>query len=203
MQVQRSKNNLIESQFLLTAYCHGYFPMADPKTGDINWYSPDPRTIFDLENFHIPRSLRTIVKRQLYDIKIDQQFEAVIRGCAERRETWISEAIIQSYLTLHSQGFAHSVETWKNGTLVGGLYGVAIRGAFFGESMFSKMKDASKVALVELVNRLRKQGFHLLDTQYSTPHLQLFGAIEIPRDEYLVRLKNALEQTCTFTNEEL
>jgi leucyl/phenylalanyl-tRNA--protein transferase len=126
-----------------------------------------------------------------------------MRACAKREETWISEAIIESYVQLHHAGIAHSVETWKDGILVGGLYGVAIRGAFFGESMFSKMKDASKVALVHLVMRLREKGYTLLDTQFATPHLQRFGAREIPRAEYLQRLEESLNIPCSFTQEEL
>jgi leucyl/phenylalanyl-tRNA--protein transferase len=177
--------------------------MADSKTGEIYWYSPDPRAIFDLDEFHIPRSLKLTLKKQAFEIRINQRFEEVMRACAAREETWISETIIESYIQLHRAGIAHSVETWKEGTLVGGLYGVALRGAFFGESMFSRVRDGSKIALVYLVNRLKTRGFILLDTQFMTPHLQKFGAREISRDEYLKRLKKALKVTCLFTNEEL
>jgi leucyl/phenylalanyl-tRNA--protein transferase len=194
---------IIDAEFLCTAYCNGYFPMADSKTGEIYWYSPDPRAIFDLDEFHIPRSLKLTLKKQAFEIRINQRFEEVMRACAAREETWISETIIESYIQLHRAGIAHSVETWKEGTLVGGLYGVALRGAFFGESMFSRVRDGSKIALVYLVNRLKTRGFILLDTQFMTPHLQKFGAREISRDEYLKRLEKALKVTCLFTNEEL
>jgi len=177
--------------------------MADARTGEINWYSPDPRTIFDLSEFHIPRSLKLTLKKNEFDVRINKRFEEVIRACAQREETWISESIIQSYLQLHQLGVAHSVETWKDGTLAGGLYGVAICGAFFGESMFSRVPDASKVALVHLVTRMKERGFTLLDTQYATPHLKRFGAREISRDEYLELLENALNIMCSFIDEEL
>jgi leucyl/phenylalanyl-tRNA---protein transferase len=198
MESHPLQQKIIDSQFLLTAYCNGYFPMADPDTGEIGWYSPDPRTIFDLNEFKISRSLKLTIKKQIFDIRINQQFEDVMRGCADRAETWISETIICSYVALHRLGFGHSVETWRDGKLVGGLYGVAIHGAFFGESMFSRERDASKVALTYLVERLRERNYVLLDTQYVTPHLARFGAKEIPREEYLHRLEQALQQHCTF-----
>ena len=202
MQMQE-QIKIIDPQFLCAAYCNGYFPMADPNTGEINWYSPDPRTIFDLNEFHIPRSLKLTLKKKEYEIHINKKFEEVMRACAEREETWISETIIQSYIQLHQLGFAHSVETWKDGKLAGGLYGVAIRGAFFGESMVSRMRDASKIALVNLVARLKERGFTLLDTQYLTPHLEKFGACEISRSEYLKRLDESLTLSCSFIDEEL
>jgi|WetSurMetagenome_2_1015567.scaffolds.fasta_scaffold198875_2 leucyl/phenylalanyl-tRNA---protein transferase len=203
MEPHSTNIKTIDPEFLCTAYCNGYFPMADPKTGEISWYSPDPRTVFELETFHIPRSLKLTLKKRSFEIRINHGFEEVMRACAQREETWISEGIIKSYVQLYSKGFAHSVETWKDETLVGGLYGVAIRGAFFGESMFSRIPDASKVALVHLVMRLKKKGYTLLDTQFTTPHLQRFGAREIPRAEYLQRLEKALHRTCSFTSEEL
>jgi leucyl/phenylalanyl-tRNA---protein transferase len=203
MQAAVSQIKTINPQFLYTAYCNGYFPMAEPATGEINWYSPDPRTIFDLNEFHVPRSLRLTMKKKEYEISLNKSFEEVMRGCAQREETWISESIIQSYVQLHHLGIAHSVETWREGKLVGGLYGVAIQAAFFGESMFSRMEDASKIALVSLVTRLKERGYTLLDTQYSTPHLKRFGAREIIRDEYLKRLEQALNTECSFTDEEL
>jgi leucyl/phenylalanyl-tRNA---protein transferase len=198
MEPRNQQQQIIDSEFLLTAYCNGYFPMADPESGEIGWYAPDPRTIFDLNEFKIPRSLKLTIKKQVFDIRIDQQFEEVMRGCASRAETWISETIIESYVALHRLGFGHSVETWQDGKLVGGLYGVAIHGAFFGESMFSRERDASKVALAYLVERLRERNYSLLDTQYSTPHLARFGAKEIPREEYLNRLEQALQRQYTF-----
>ncbi len=203
MHVRSLDMNVIDAEFLIAAYCQGYFPMADSKAGEIHWYSPDPRTIFDLDEFHVPRSLTLILKKKSFEIHIDQCFEEVMRACAEREETWISETIIQSYLQLFRMGLAHSLETWSNGELVGGLYGVALRGAFFGESMFSKERDASKIALVHLVKRLKKRNYTLLDTQYITSHLERFGAREIPREEYLQRLQKALTQPCTFTSEGL
>ncbi len=172
--------------------------MADPNTGEIGWYSPDPRTVFLLEEFKIPRSLKLTIKKGIFEIRVNTRFEDVMRGCARRDETWISEEIIRSYVHLHKLGHGHSVEAWGNGRLVGGLYGVAVGGAFFGESMFSDERDASKVALVFLVERMKQRGFQLLDTQYITPHLSRFGAKEIPKDEYLRRLEAAIKKECMF-----
>jgi leucyl/phenylalanyl-tRNA--protein transferase len=172
--------------------------MADSKNGPIGWYSPDPRGVLELESFHIARSLRLTIKKKPFEVVFNQRFESVMRECARREETWISEDIIQSYLLLHRLGFAHSVECLEGDRLVGGLYGVAIGGAFFGESMFSQKRDASKIALVYLMQRLKERGYVLLDTQFVTPHLARFGATEIPRDEYLKRLANAIQQKCRF-----
>lgn len=172
--------------------------MADPKTGEIGWYSPDPRAIFPLGEFKVPRSLKMTIKKGIFEIRLNTCFEDVMRGCAQREETWISEEIIRSYVRLHELGFAHSVEAWKNGILAGGLYGVSLGGAFFGESMFSAERDASKTALVFLVERMNERGFQLLDTQYVTPHLTRFGAREIPRDQYLNILQQAIVADCTF-----
>ncbi len=172
--------------------------MADPKTGEIGWFSPDPRGIIDLDHFKIPRSLRQAMNKGLMSVRIDTDFESVMRLCAHRQETWISEDIVGSYVRLFDRGFAHSVETWEGEVLVGGLYGVAIGGAFFGESMVSLRRDASKIALVHLVDRLRGRGYDLLDTQYLTPHLARFGGKEIPRDEYLKRLAQSVSRDCTF-----
>jgi len=173
--------------------------MADSREGEIGWYSPDPRAIIPLDTFHIPRSLQLVIKKHPFEIKITTVFEQVMRACAEREDTWISEEIISSYVFLQNLGYAHSVECWNNNTLVGGLYGVAIGGAFFGESMFSRERDASKVALVYLVERLRERGFTLLDTQFMTPHLARFGTIEIPRARYLTMLQKAVSKKCKFT----
>ncbi len=183
---------------LVRAYCAGFFPMADSRRGRIRWYSPDPRAVIPLESFHVPRSLRRTIRRGLFDVRVNTAFRAVIRACAERPETWISDEIVRAYEALHALGLAHSVETWQGERLVGGLYGVALGGAFFGESMFSRVTDASKVALVALVERLRARGFTLLDTQFLTPHLARFGAVEIPRGEYLRRLAAALRLECRF-----
>jgi leucyl/phenylalanyl-tRNA---protein transferase len=198
MNKERTKVDIIDPDFLVRAYCSGYFPMADSREGEIGWYSPDPRAIFELDGLRIPRSLSLTVKKKPFEILVDTRFEDVMRECASRKETWISEEIIQSYVMLYRMGLAHSVECWKDSTLVGGLYGVAIRGAFFGESMFSRVRDASKVALVYLVARLRERGYVLLDTQYVTPHLARLGATEIARQEYLRRLKAALKNECSF-----
>ena len=195
MTKQPSKRDAIQPDFLLAAYCQGYFPMAESKTGEIQWFSPDPRGIIDLKEFHVPRSLSLTLRKELFQVHVDKDFEATMRSCAGRAETWISEDLIWSYVELHRLGFAHSVECWQDEALVGGLYGVAIAGAFFGESMFSIERDASKVALVHLVQRLEGNGFELLDTQYLTPHLARFGAKEIPGEEYLIRLTNALKKT--------
>jgi len=197
---RRIAANMINSDFLLKAYCSGFFPMADDKSGEIGWYSPDPRGVFDLKDFRVARSLKLTMKRKPFEIAIDRRFEEVMRCCASRKETWISEEIIQSYGELHRLGYAHSVECWRGDELVGGLYGVAIKGAFFGESMFSRVRDASKVALVILVERLNERGYQLLDTQYVTPHLARFGAREIPRDNYLHQLQKALTKDCSFNH---
>jgi len=159
----------------------------------IGWFSPDPRAIIPLERFHVPHTLRRAARKEIFEIKIDHRFGEVIRGCAKRRDTWINREIIESYEKLHAIGHAHSVETWREGKLAGGLYGVAIGGAFFGESMFHRQRDASKIALVALVDHLRAHNFVLLDTQWTTPHLQQFGAIEIPRERYLKMLRRAVE----------
>jgi leucyl/phenylalanyl-tRNA---protein transferase len=168
------------------------------ETGEIAWFSPDPRGIIPIEGFHIPHGLKRALKKGSFEVRVDTAFEAVMRACAERAETWISEEIIRSYVNLHRLGFGHSVETWSNDELVGGLYGVSIGGAYFGESMFHTKTDASKVALTALVERLRERGFRLLDSQYVTPHLQTFGAVEITRQEYLRVLKQALGVDARF-----
>jgi leucyl/phenylalanyl-tRNA--protein transferase len=191
---------VLEHELLLAAYRQGVFPMAVDKRGTIGWFSPDPRAVIPLdERFHIPHGLRRALKKKLFEITFDGDFPAVIGECAKRREgTWISPEIIESYCRLHKLGHAHSVEAWQAGTLVGGLYGVHIGGAFFGESMFHRVADASKVALVALVERLRAGKFLLLDTQWLTPHLAQFGAYEISRAQYLRRLKVAVAARCEF-----
>src|ERR1700676_3183748 len=183
---------MIDSELLLQGYRLGVFPMAI-EDDSIAWFSPDPRAIIPLENFHVPHALRRVARKKVFEIKIDNRFGEVIRACAKRKDTWINHEIIESYERLHELGFAHSVEAWSNGKLAGGLYGVAIGGAFFGESMFHKVTDASKIALVALVERLRAKSFAVLDTQWITPHLVQFGAIEISRTEYLHLLARAVE----------
>jgi leucyl/phenylalanyl-tRNA---protein transferase len=189
-------------QTLLNAYAQGYFPMADPDDGNIYWYDPDPRTILPLESFHIPRRLARTVKQKKFEIRIDTAFQSVMELCAEPRKnqprTWISEELIELYTTLHRHGFAHSVETWLNDELVGGVYGVSVGGLFAGESMFSRVRDASKVALVALVDVLKRNGYVLFDVQFTNEHLKQFGVVEIPRAHYKIRLEEALELHCPF-----
>ena len=174
--------------------------MAVDKRGRIGRFSPDPRAVNPLDGrFHISHGLQRVWRRKKFEITFDTDFPSVIHECAQRKEgTWISPGINQCYCRLHRLGYAHSVETWLQGRLVGGLYGIALGGAFFGESMFHRTTDASKVALVALVERLRVNGFVLLDTQWTTPHLQQFGTFEIPRAEYLWRLEHALKLECDF-----
>jgi leucyl/phenylalanyl-tRNA--protein transferase len=168
------------------------------ESGEIAWFSPDPRGIILLDALHIPHGLRRTLKKGEFQLRLNTAFEEVIRACSERAETWISEEIIQSYIHLHKLGFAHSVEAWLDNELAGGLYGVSLYGAFFGESMFHRVADASKVALVGLVNRLNERGYRLLDTQYVTSHLTNFGAVEISRAKYMRLLKQALALECKF-----
>ena len=184
-------------ELLLEAYAAGIFPMGMPG-GEIHWYSPDPRGILSLDQFHTPHGLRRALKRSGWEIRVDSAFDAVVDACAFREETWITPLIAQSYSQLFLSGHAHSVEVWRGGELAGGLYGVALGGSFFGESMFHRVTDASKVALWHLVQLLRKNGFTLLDTQWITPHLKQFGAVEISRDEYMSRLRRALGQNANF-----
>ena len=188
---------MIEPDFLLNAYARGIFPMTIPG-GGIEWFSPDPRGVLPLDAFHLPHGLVRALKKNLFEVRYDTVFEEVMRCCAEREETWIDDEIVRSYVELHRLGFAHSVETWREGVLAGGLYGVALGGAFFGESMFHRETDASKVALHALVERLRERRFALLDLQWVTPHLATFGAVEIPRREYLKKLRAALALDCEF-----
>ncbi len=189
---------IISSEILLNAYRNGYFPMAESKEGEIHWYFPKRRGIIPLDRIKISRSLQQTIKKNIFEVRINSNFENVMRKCASREETWISETIIQSYVMLHQKGFAHSVETYFQNTLVGGLYGVALGGAFFGESMFSTMSNASKIALVFLAQHLQKRHYELLDTQYITTHLQTLGAIEISSEEYMIKLYSALQKQCTF-----
>ena len=172
--------------------------------GGIRWFSPDPRGVIPIDTFHVSRRLGRVIRGGAFEIAVDRSFHAVIHACAEaEREgegagTWIDAEICQSYLALHDAGYAHSVEAWQDGRLAGGLYGVAIGGVFFGESMFHHVTDASKVALAALVERLRERGYVLLDTQWVTPHLEQFGAVEIPRRRYLGLLADALRRDCSF-----
>ncbi len=189
---------MIAPEVLLQGYRLGVFPMA-MDDGAIEWFSPDPRGVIPLDTFHIPHGLARVLKRGAFQVRINTAFEHVMRRCAERDETWINEEIIASYTQLHRLGCAHSVETWQNGKIAGGLYGVAIGGAFFGESMFHEVTDASKVALCALVERMRAQRFTLLDTQWLTPHLRQFGGIAISRREYMYLLARAIALRRSFT----
>lgn len=182
----------LSPELLLRAYAMGCFPMAEPDTDEVFWYAPDPRAILPLDRFKVSRSLRRTVERGDFEVRSNEAFEEVIEACANRADTWISDEIRAAYVALHHAGFAHSVEAWADGALCGGLYGVAIGGAFFGESMFHRKTDASKVALVYLVERLREGGFVLLDTQFTTTHLARFGVEEIPREEYEILLARAI-----------
>jgi leucyl/phenylalanyl-tRNA---protein transferase len=188
-------------EILLTAYSQGVFPMAHPDEL-IHWYSPDPRAVLPFEGLHISQSLRRTIRRGIYDIRMDTAFGAVLDACAQpdrgREETWISAEIAEAYNQLHSLGYAHSVEVWRGENLVGGLYGVSLRGLFAGESMFSRERDTSKVALYYLVKHLRGRGFLLLDVQFQTPHLERLGAIEIPRYQYLEFLSQAMAMDVNF-----
>src|SRR5437763_12116787 len=182
---------------VINAYAQGIFPMSDTD-GTIHWYAPDPRAILEHENLHVSRSLRATVKKGIYEVRMDTAFEEVMRCCAAREETWINEVFIETYTQLHYAGLAHSIEAWKGGLLVGGLYGVALRGAFMGESMFSHATDASKICLVTLVEHLKSKGYVLHDTQFLTPHLQTLGVTEIPRSVYEYRLLQALQKHRTW-----
>jgi len=175
--------DIIPPHVLLNAYAQGVFPMADD--GEIAWYRPQKRGLLPLdERFHIPHGLQRACKRRPFELRWNTAFRDVMLGCAARQTTWIDEVILESYVALHRLGVAHSVECWDADGLQGGLYGVALRGAFFGESMFSRKTDASKIALLELVARLRQAGVVLLDTQWMTAHLRQFGGFEMPRAQY-------------------
>jgi leucyl/phenylalanyl-tRNA---protein transferase len=194
---------VLSSALLVSAYASGWFPMA-VEAGEIRWYSPDPRGILPLESFHVPRRLARAIRSGTFQVELDREFGSVIRACAMRSRdghdpgTWINPEIVESYEALHAEGLAHSVEVRQEGALVGGLYGVSLQGAFFGESMFHTATDASKVALAALVDRLVSRRFQLLDIQWVTPHLTQFGAVEIPRTDYLRRLERAMETSCHF-----
>jgi leucyl/phenylalanyl-tRNA--protein transferase len=189
----------LEPETLLVAYSQGAFPMTD-RDGTTRWYTADPRGILPLERFHIPRTLRQVVSQNRFQIRVNANFELVMRACMTARPegSWISERLIGAYCALHEMGHAHSVECWRDGEIAGGLYGVSLGAAFFGESMFHYQRDASKVALVHLVNRLREREYELLDTQASTHHLRRFGCIEIRAAEYMKRLKSALAKQRSF-----
>lgn len=193
----------LTADLLLQAYAHGLFPMGESRHDNrLYWVDPDLRGILPLDGFHVPRSLRRTIRRAPFEVSVDRDFRATVLACAEpapgRPSTWINDAIVELYCELHARGHAHSVECRRDGALVGGLYGVSLGAAFFGESMFSRARDASKVALVHLVARLRRGGYRLLDTQFVTDHLAQFGAVEIPRALYHQRLQAALAHRGEF-----
>lgn len=189
----------LDPALVVQAYAQGIFPMAD-EDGQINWYAPDPRAILEHQDLRVSRSLRTTIRKAHYEIYMDSAFEEVMRHCAGREETWINEEFIQTYTYLHRRGLAHCVEAWQHGQLVGGLYGIALGGAFMGESMFSYATDASKVCLVALVEHLQMRGYILHDTQFLTPHLASLGGQEITRLEYEQRLYQALHLSCSWND---
>jgi leucyl/phenylalanyl-tRNA--protein transferase len=184
-------------EVLEACYRAGAFPMDDGH-GQIRFYRSDPRSILELDSLHVSKSLARVLRKGTYEVRINQNFEAVIRGCADRKDTWIGTHIIRAFVRFHEAGKAHSVEAYRDGELAGGLYGVALGGAFMGESMFSRLRDASKVCLVHLVERLRERGYVLLDSQIQNDHLARLGAIEIPESEYLKRLERALRLDRSF-----
>ncbi|WP_062116457.1 leucyl/phenylalanyl-tRNA--protein transferase [Aureimonas sp. AU40] len=200
---RRDEDFRLTPEILLRAYAAGLFPMAEDAEDDsIYWVDPTLRGVLPLDDFHVPRSLVKAIRRNTFDIRVDTAFSAVLDGCAEpapgREHTWINQQIRELYLELYAMGYAHCVEAWEGDQLVGGLYGVSLGGAFFGESMFSRRTDASKISLVYLWERLTRGGYTLLDTQFITNHLSRFGAVEIPREAYRKRLEAALEQTASF-----
>lgn len=193
----------IDADVLLRAYAYGVFPMAESRDDpQLYWIDPERRGVLPLEAFHLPRRLKRTVRTEPFEVRIDTAFREVMLGCAEgasdRQGTWINDRIVELYGELFARGHAHSVECWQDGRLVGGLYGVSLGSAFFGESMFSRETDASKVALVYLVARLIVGGYKLLDTQFVTAHLAQFGTIEIPRDIYRARLHMATLEKADF-----
>ena len=197
MAGRRARHPDITPELLLRAYSIGLFPMADSADDpELFWVEPDMRGVIPLDDFHVSRSLAKTVRKKPFDIRFDTAFDAVLAACAEaapdRPSTWINAKIKSLYGTLHRMGHAHSVEAWEGDQLVGGLYGVSLGAAFFGESMFSRRTDASKICLVHLVQRLKERGFRLLDTQFTTEHLKSFGAIDVPKIEYEDMLANAL-----------
>lgn len=194
-----SMRDRLTPEMVVAGYSSGIFPMADPDEDDsIYWYRPDPRAILPLDGFHVSKNLLKRVRRGDFEVRSDFDFEGVMRACAARDETWISDEIVDVYTQLHHMGLAHSVECRQDGALVGGLYGVALGGAFFGESMFHRATDASKVALVHLVRRLTRRGFTLLDVQFSTPHLAQFGVVEISAHQYERLLADALTRSAVW-----
>ncbi|MBU3741000.1 MAG: leucyl/phenylalanyl-tRNA--protein transferase [Candidatus Kapabacteria bacterium] len=194
-------DSVIVPDMLIIGYRHGFFPMADADTHEVLWHRPDPRAIIPLDGVTISKSLRKVIQRHVFSVTIDTAFSDVIHACAQRDDTWISPEIVDAYIGLHELGIAHSIETWRNGKLVGGLYGVHIGAAFFGESMFSVESDASKVAFAHLVAILRANGFRLLDTQYINPFTASLGAIEVSDAVYQILLADAVDHDVPFRSD--
>lgn len=191
--------NALDPAALLYGYANGVFPMAESKNdANVFWVKPKMRGILPLESLHVSHSMRRFLKKNPFEIRFDSDFEATVRACADREETWINKTIFDAYVTLFQNGCAHSVECYENGELAGGLYGVSLKSAFFGESMFSRRTNASKTALFHLVEHLKNGGFTLLDTQFLTPHLASMGGIEIPQEDYLILLRAALRKDASF-----
>jgi leucyl/phenylalanyl-tRNA--protein transferase len=196
--MRSSRVQVIPPEVLLQAYAQGYFPMADSERGRIQWYTADPRAILPLNPFHVPRRLQRALKTAEFTYSTDQHFEEVVRHCADRPSTWINEGIVRSYLGIHQAGHAHSVEVRLGEELVGGLYGVHLGGAFFGESMFHRAPNAAKAALVHLAARLQSRGFRMLEIQMITPLTEQFGARHINRSDYPALLADAISTECTW-----
>lgn len=196
----------LNPEYLISAYSQGYFPMPDPNTGQIVWLKPDPRAIIPLNDYHVSRSLQTLIRKGQYRVSLNQAFTQVMEGCADRNDTWITSEFKEAYYQLHQLGFCHSLEVWakdqdgqhSSESLVGGTYGVAVRGAFFAESMFHRKSNMSKIALFHLVEHLKEMGYQLLECQFVTPHLASLGATAISDLEYMIRLNEALNQSCSF-----
>lgn len=200
MTDNRNNNpSFIFPEIVIKAYRQGYFPMANHKYGDIYWHCPDPRAIIKLDNTKdLPRSLKQSIRKYNYKNTINKNFSFVIEKCSDRNETWISDEIIQTYTDLHEMGYAHSIETWFDGKIVGGLYGVSIGAAFFGESMFALKTDASKTAFFFLIEHLKRKNFILLDSQYINDFTRSLGTIEVPLDKYFVLLRRAINLPISF-----
>jgi leucyl/phenylalanyl-tRNA---protein transferase len=198
MQKRYDTKALLRPGNMLRLYASGAFPMADEISGQINWFMPEIRAVIPLDNYNVPRSLRKTLEKNNFEYRFDFDFLPVVKACAERKRTWISDELIEAYLRLNRRGHIHTVETWQKGRLIGGLYGVSFRGAFFGESMFSKKSQASKAALVKLIEHLAAKDFVLLDVQYLTPHLKMFGAVEITFDKYTDLLYSAYSRGSEF-----
>ncbi len=193
-------SSILMPDVLLVGYRNGFFPMAEERSGRIVWHRPDPRAIIPLDDVHISRSLLKTLRKRTFRITVDTAFREVITQCADREQSWISPEIIQAYCDLHESGHAHSIESWVGDELVGGLYGVSLAGAFFGESMFSRRSDASKVAFAHLIAVLRLRGFRLLDTQYINDFTESLGAVEIPDAIYQIMLADALDTPAIFSD---